>query len=363
MAVKSDRDVLILNNDEVEKLLSIKDVIRVLDEAYLDLDKGLTANRPRTFTFSPTPHGRFVANTHEGIISTKGVYDIRIVTHSRPDPRIDPTRVNYFHGALNCSLDLLYDINSGDLLAMIHDGYLQKMRVQATNAIAARYMAKKNTASMALIGSGWQATAAIESMRCVRPIQKVNVFSRSRENRRKFVEQMSGLYKDMEIQDFDEAEQAIRGTDMVVAATNSKVPVCKGEWLNKGMHLTGVLPDEFDLECYQRADQIVIFNRLHGRDYALRRGPEEEPIDIPPHAELIKDAPEIADLVSEKVPGRESDEQITIFANGGHGWGHDGGPGYGIQFTAMAKLIYDLAKDKGVGRKLPLEWFQQDVNS
>jgi len=355
--------VVLLDNADVEKVLTIKDTIRVLDEAYLELDKGQTANRPRTFTFSPTENGRFVANTHEGLIRNKGVYDIRIVTHSRPDPTVDPTKVNYFHGALNCSLDLLYDITNGDLLAIIHDGYLQKMRVQATNAIAARYMAKKKTKSMALIGSGWQATAAIESMRFVRPIQKVNVFSRNVENRKTFVQQMRAVYKDMDIQDFDTAEQAVRGTDMVVAATNSKVPVCKGEWVEKGMHLTGVLPYEFDLDCYKKADHIVIFNRLHGRDYTLRRGPEEEPLDIPPHAELIKDVPEIADLVSEKVPGRKTDDQITIFANGGHGWGHDGGPGYGIQFTAMAKLIYDLAKERGVGRQLPLEWFQQDVNS
>jgi ornithine cyclodeaminase/alanine dehydrogenase-like protein (mu-crystallin family) len=355
--------VLLINNEDVENLLTIKDVMRVLDDVYLDLDQGLTANRPRTFTFSPTDNGRFVANTHEGLIRNKGVYDIRIVTHSRPDPTVDPTRVNYFHGALNCSLDLLYDINSGDLLAIIHDGYLQKMRVQATNAIAARYMAKKNSTSMALIGSGWQATAAIESMRFVRPIQKVNVFSRNVENRKKFVQRMRVVYKDMDIQDFDAAEQAVRGTDMVVAATTSKVPVCQGEWIEKGMHLTGVLPYEFDLDCYKKADYIVIFNRLHGRDYTLRRGPEEEPLDIPPHAELLQGAPEIADLVSNKVPGRKNDDQITIFANGGHGWGHDGGPGYGIQFTAMAKLIYDLAKERGVGRQLPLEWFQQDVNS
>lgn len=355
--------VVLLDNADVEKVLTIKDTIRVLDEAYLELAKGKTANRPRTFTFSPTDNGRFVANTHEGLIRNKGVYDIRIVTHSRPDPTIDPSRVNYFHGALNCSLDLLYDINSGNLLAMIHDGYLQKMRVQATNAIAARYMARKNAHTMALLGSGWQATAAIESMRFVRPIEKVNVFSRNVENRKNFVAQMRVVYKNMDIQDFAAAEQAVRGTDMVVAATNSKVPVCKGEWIEKGMHLTGVLPYEFDLDCYKKADQIVIFNRLHGRDYTLRRGPEEEPLDIPLHAELIKSAPEIADLVSEKVPGRKSDDQITIFANGGHGWGHDGGPGYGIQFTAMAKLIYDLAKEHGIGRQLPLEWFQQDVNS
>jgi ornithine cyclodeaminase/alanine dehydrogenase-like protein (mu-crystallin family) len=356
-------NVLLLNNADVEKLLTIEGTIRALNEAYLELDKGETANRPRTLTFSPTNNGRFVANTHEGLIRTKGVYDIRVVTHSRPDPTVDTTRVNYFHGALNCSLDMLYDINSGHLLAIIHDGYLQKMRVQATNAIAARYMARKNTHSMALIGSGWQATAAIESMRFVRPIQTVNVFSRSVENRKKFVQEMRSVHKDMDIQDFDNAERAVRGTDMVVAATNSHVPVCKGEWIEKGMHLTGILPYEFDLDCYRKTDYIVIFNRLHGRDYTLRRGPEEEPLDIPPHAELVKNAPEIADLVSEKAPGRRSADQITIFANGGHGWGHDGGPGYGIQFAAMAKLVYDLAKARDVGHQLPLDWFQQNVNS
>ncbi len=358
-----NNEVLLLNNADVEQVLTIRDTIRALDEAYLELDKGLTANRPRTFTFSPTDQGRFLANTHEGILRDKGVYDIRIVTHSRPDPTIDPTRVNYFHAPLNCSLDLLYDIDSGDLLAIIHDAYLQKMRVQATNAIAARYMARDDTHTMALIGTGWQATAAIEAMRYVRPIQTVNVYSRNADNRRNFVERMGARYGNLEIRDCVAAEKAVLGSDLVVAATNSNVPVCKGEWLEAGMHLTGVLPYEFDLDCYEKADYIVIFNRLHGRDYTLSRGPEEEPLDIPPHASLIKDAPEIADLVSKKVPGRRSRDEITIFANGGHGWGHDGGPGYGIQFTAMAKLIYDRAKERGIGRKLPLEWFQQDVNS
>jgi alanine dehydrogenase len=280
----SERDILLLNNQDVKKILTIKDTIRALDEAYLELDKGLTANRPRTFTMCLTAEGRFVANTHEGIIRNKGVYDIRIVTHGSRERTPDPTHVSNLHGALNCSLDLLYDINSGDLLAIIHDAYLQKMRVQATNAIAARYMSKKDAKSMALIGTGWQATAAVEAMRFVRPIEKVNVYSRSAKNRRRFVERMRAVHKEIEIRNCETAEQAVRGSDLVVAATNSKVPVCKGDWIESGMHLTGVLPNEFDLDCYKKADYIVIFifNRLHGRDYTLRRGPEEEPLDIPP---------------------------------------------------------------------------------
>jgi hypothetical protein len=84
--------VLLLNNADVEKLLTMEATVQALDRAYLELDKGATANRPRTFTFSPTRSGRFLANTHEGILRNPGVYDIRIVTHSRPDPKIDPTR-------------------------------------------------------------------------------------------------------------------------------------------------------------------------------------------------------------------------------------------------------------------------------
>ena len=166
--------VLLLNNADVEKLLTIKDTIHALDEAYLELDKGQTANRPRTFTFSPTNQGRFVANTHEGLIRSKGIYDIRVVTHSRPDPSRDPDKVNYFHGALNCSLDLLYNINSGDLLAIIHDGYLQKMRVQATNAIAARvtWLGQVQRAWHLSVRAGRPAPP-IESMRFVRRIKRL----------------------------------------------------------------------------------------------------------------------------------------------------------------------------------------------
>lgn len=55
--------VLVINNDEVEQVLTVENIMQALDEAYLDLDKGLTANRPRTFTSAPTRRGRFTATT------------------------------------------------------------------------------------------------------------------------------------------------------------------------------------------------------------------------------------------------------------------------------------------------------------
>ncbi|HEY3115529.1 MAG TPA: hypothetical protein VGK54_02190, partial [Chloroflexota bacterium] len=127
--------VLVINNAEAERVLTQENVLQALDEAYVDLDKGLTANRPRTFTSAPTAQGRFTANTHEGILATKGAYDIRIVTHNaRSRGASDDGTVGGGTGGLNVSLDLLYDIESGELLAIMQDGYLPKMRVQATNA-------------------------------------------------------------------------------------------------------------------------------------------------------------------------------------------------------------------------------------
>src|SRR5437867_9483085 len=207
--------VLVINNDEVAQVLTVANVMQALDEAYLDLDRGRTANRPRTFTSAPTSLGRFVANTHEGILASKGVYDIRIVTHNGRGG--DDVTTTGALAPLNVSLDLLYDIESGDLLAIIQDGHLQKMRVQATNAIAARSMAKKDASVMALIGSGWQASAAIEAMRFVRPIEDVRVYSRSPEHRNEFARRMQEQYPDIRIRAVDAPQEAVRGADMVVA--------------------------------------------------------------------------------------------------------------------------------------------------
>jgi ornithine cyclodeaminase/alanine dehydrogenase-like protein (mu-crystallin family) len=341
--------VWLIGEDEVNQVLRIEDVIRVSEEAYLEVDQGKAANRPRTFTTAPAASGDFMANTMEGILTGKGVYCLRISAGTRPTiPGFSRS------GDDHSSYRYLYDLKSGRLIAIVYGSAIGNSRVQAINAVAAKYMARPDASRMALIGSGYQARRAIDAMRAVRPIRQVAVYSKTPEHKTRFVAEMQRIYEGIEVRAAGTAREAMKGAELVVAATNSRVPVCQGTWLEPGMHLTGVLPGEFDLECYERAGYIVIYNRLHARDYGLSRGPEELPLQAPPHAPLLKDAPEITDIVSGKIPGRLNNDQITLFANGGHGWGLDGGPGYGIQEAAVAKLIYDLARERGLGREIDL---------
>ncbi|MBM2810066.1 MAG: hypothetical protein HW416_825 [Chloroflexi bacterium] len=344
--------VLLIRDAEVAQVLRMEDVIRVSTEAYLAVDGGLAANRPRTFTYCETPAGRFNANTMEGILVEKGVYSTRLAVRNNPRAGQEASG----RDSVGTSVHLLYDLHTGDLLALIQDGPIGQMRVQAINAIAARYMARADAHSMALIGSGYQANASIDAMRAVLPIERVTVYSKTREHREEFVARMQRIHEDIEVRLADSVQEAVRGAELVVAATNSYEPVFKGEWVEPGMHLTGVLAHEFDLATYERADRILIYNRMHARDYTLTRGPEEAEIRPTPHAHLLADAPEMTDLVSGRVKGRLSNDQVTLFANGGHGRGLDGGPGYPVQLTAVAKLAYDLACERGLGQQIPFEF-------
>src|SRR4030095_2566616 len=83
-------------------------------------------------------------------------------------------------------LVMLFSTETGEPLAIFPDGYVQKLRVAGASAIAARYLARKNCTTMALLGSGWQASAHLVTMAMIRDLKRVKVFSPTPESRRKF---------------------------------------------------------------------------------------------------------------------------------------------------------------------------------
>jgi ornithine cyclodeaminase/alanine dehydrogenase-like protein (mu-crystallin family) len=147
------------------------------------------------------------------------------------------------------------------------------------------------------------------------------------------------------------AEEAVRGSDIVNAATNTVDPVVEGRWLEPGMHVTslvggdGFLPrKELDDEAVKRANLIVVGYKpqifldkqaeFHDR---IERG-------------IVKaeDLHELGDLLNGKCRSRKDDDEITLFKNN---------TGMGIQFAATARKMYDKAKEKGIGTELPLDLF------
>jgi ornithine cyclodeaminase/alanine dehydrogenase-like protein (mu-crystallin family) len=155
---------LLLNNDEITKLLPIADCLAQLDEAYRELGEDRAISRPRSDIYGPVhENGRYIFKTMDGMIPRFEVAAVRLnsdVIRWKAEPagiRKDKQRTapgNKFVGLI-----LLFSTRNGEPLAIMPDGVIQRLRVACANALGARYMAPANASIYALIGSGWQASA------------------------------------------------------------------------------------------------------------------------------------------------------------------------------------------------------------
>ena len=244
----------------------------------------------------------------------------------------------------------MFDMDTCELLAIMDDHVISTMRVGATSGVATKYLARKDASVMGLLGSGEQARTQLTAALAVRPLKKVKIFSPTRENREKLAREMSAECK-TEIVPVASAEEAIRGSDIVTAATNTVEPVVVGRWLEEGAHVNsivggdGYLPRrELDDEAIKRAGLIVVGYKA--QIFLDRQAEFAERLE----RGMVKpdDLHELAELLTGKCRGRKSEKEITLFKNN---------TGMGIQFAATARKIYEKARQKGIGTELPLELF------
>jgi ornithine cyclodeaminase/alanine dehydrogenase-like protein (mu-crystallin family) len=149
------------------------------------------------------------------------------------------------------------------------------------------------------------------------------------------------------------AEEATRGCDVVCSATNSSQPVLKLDWLEPGMHYNSIREFETDLAVLDRCDVIAIHTQFGGIQHYQPPGIDDDMPGV--RREKPRDwskYPEICDLIAGKAPSRTNDNQITFFLNN---------VGTGVQFAAMGYCAYKGAKEQGLGREIPSEWFMQDI--
>ena len=132
-----------------------------------------------------------------------------------------------------CGFVLLHRVATGELLAVIQDGFLQKTRVGGLAGVAAKYLARRDASVLAVLGSGWQASAQVEAHCRARPIREVRVFSPTPERREAFAAQMA-LRVQARVTAVASAETAVRGAHIVATATNSIEPVFAPRGSNRG---------------------------------------------------------------------------------------------------------------------------------
>lgn len=365
--------MLMIDNDVVQEVLTMRDCIEVQEDAFGGLVNGKAVLRPRTNFYAPCERddGYFRGSSVDG--SSHGVHAVRlkadIITWPHaPDGSRSELKYCVRPGTY-CGLVFLFSTANGEPLAIINDGHLQHMRVGGAAGIGTRLLARKDSNVVGMLGSGGMARTFLKAFAEVLDIRKVKVFSRSPANRNSYADEMSAELG-VEVVPVDSAYEAARGVDILSTCTDSMTPTILPEWIEPGMHVVNLGPFEISPEAAARFDICVLQGKeeypipdsaMFRRDIvdglgAYVMGTPEEQRRLPPAPKKNRfgEWPVYTDVITGKASGRTSPNQVTHYRTIGN---------FGVQFSSVGALVYRKAKAAGLGRELPTEWFLQNIRN
>jgi ornithine cyclodeaminase/alanine dehydrogenase-like protein (mu-crystallin family) len=210
----------------------------------------------------------------------------------------------------------------------------------------------------------------LEALVQVRDIKTVKVYSRIAANRDAFARTMTE-YLDVAVEPVASAREAVRGADILATCTDSMYPVIEGGWIERGMHVVNIGPHDLGPDAAARMDVVIrqgvdalpipedgVFRKGVGHSHgAFVGGSPEEQTRLPqssPKRVAQSSGPLYAEVISGKAPGRTNRDQITQYRPVGN---------WGLQFSSVGAVVYRRAKEQGLGRRLPAEWFLQDIKN
>lgn len=229
--------MLFLTEADVRALLPMRDAIDMMRRVFEAQAQGRAQNLPRR---------RLILDTGSTLHSMAGSFsDYFGAKFYSTNPRYGA----YFYF-------MLYDAKTAQPLAFLEANYLGQIRTGAATGYATDLLANPDARTLGVIGSGFQARTQVEAIRAVRPIQTVRVWSRSEEKRRQFAEECSAVAA-------GSAEEAVRGADIVVTATNSAEPVLEDAWIQPGTLINAMGSNRADrrelpAELVRRAGVIAV---------------------------------------------------------------------------------------------------------
>jgi len=293
--------ILILSEDAVRNLLNMEELISAMSRALADLSGGKVIQPVRTVLSIAEHQGFFgLMPAYNGSLGAK------LVTFYPNNQGI------HTHHAVI----LLFRAETGEPIAMIDGRLITEMRTAAVSAVATDKLARPDSHVLAILGSGVQARSHLEALRLVREFSEVRVWSPR--NAAAFANAHS-------VKVAASAEEAVRGADVIVVATASTTPVLMGEWLSRGAHINAVgatRPNWRELDdATLRVSQIFV----ESREAAM-----QESGDVIAAGKI---SAEIGEVIAGQKPGRQSEDEITLFKS----------VGVAVEDVAAADLVYRKA--------------------
>jgi alanine dehydrogenase len=323
----------LLTEEHVKSLLSMPELVAAMEAAVARFSSGDVLQPVRTvLTVGPT----------------KAFFGVMPAYIEEP-PRLGTKLVTVFNEnharglPSHLATILLLDPDTGALIALMDGRYITEARTAAVSAVSARYLARPEASTLAIIGSGVQARSHLEAFNEVRSLTGVRVWSPNPRSRERFIDEMSG-HVSARLQNSTSAQAAVDGADLIVLATASPDPVIDDAWVAPGAHVVSVgacRPDQREMapELVARS-RVFVDSRaaalVESGDVVL--GMREQRFG----ADHI--AGELGDVVLGRVPGRTDNNQITIFKS----------LGMAVEDVVSADLVFRKAVESGAGTLLTL---------
>jgi alanine dehydrogenase len=346
---------LLVSPQEIRGIVSMAEAVEAVRLGFREWGQDPQLNAPRRRIHIPT--GVRVSVHQGGVPAAKAS---GLMTHCE---WVKPMAEEQIYPRLNHPVIVLYDSAEGELKGVIvgeitctelpNNIAVTGLRTAATSAVGTDLLARPDASSVGIFGAGGQAKNHLLALMQVRKLKDVKVYSRNPDNRKKFVDQM-GPVTNLDITPVSSAEEAVRGMDIVLTATNSSVPVFDGNWLQAGQHVTTIVGSNVGLvkggftsaKRREIDDATLARSDVHGI-VSIQQAIQDEQADIydPVQRGVIKweQLIEIGEILAGKKEGRTKADQITFYKNNA---------GQGVADVALGARVLENIKRKNAGQKL-----------
>jgi ornithine cyclodeaminase len=317
--------VLIVNQREVEELLDPEGCIEAMEGALTGLARG-EVHLPLRPVVRPPGEPSFMGlmPVHRGGERPQYALKTICVFPDNPHRGLDPHQ-----GYVS-----LHDGETGQLRVLVNASAVTAIRTAAVSALATRTLARRGARVCAIVGAGHQAGAHVRALRTL-PLERILVASRSADRARELAAE-SGA------EAVETVEEAVRAADVVCTVTSSPDPVVRRQWLRPGAHVNAVgacFPHTRELDSETVAAAAFFVDRRESAeneagDYLI---PLREGAIVAGHIRA-----ELGEVLTGTAPGRESDDELTVFES----------LGLAVEDLAAAEYLAQRARDAGAGTEV-----------
>lgn len=325
--------VMFLSESEVEELISIEEVITAVEEAFKARGFGRVQMPPKSYIYFERFNGDF--RVMPAYLEDTGAAGVKVVNVHPDNPE------NNDLPSVMATI-LLLSPETGAPRAFMDGTLITKLRTGAAAAVAAKYLSREDAEVVAMIGAGVQARTQLLALNEVMEIGEVRVEDVVPGKAEEYAEEMNRKLN-LNVKPVDTTEEAVRGADIVVTVTPRRSPLVMKDWISEGTHINAIGADapgkqELDPEILKKAKVIV-----DDWEQASHSGEIQIPFS---EGEISREDiyAEIGEVVTEKKPGRVSEDEITVFDS----------TGLAVQDVGTAWKVYENALESDSGTEVVL---------